>query len=439
MPPLKVIPANLFKLNCMLPVIAVETETLLHRFLQIRNQTEVLCRPLLPEDTVVQPMVDVSPPKWHLAHTSWFFETFILQKYYPDYQVFHKEYNYLFNSYYNSIGSRVLREARGTLSRPPLQDIYAYRAYVDEHISSLFSKIKEQQLIEMWPVFELGLQHEQQHQELLVTDIKYILSTNPLAPALLPPPSKSEFSLGSLPEPEYLPVAAGLYSIGHTGPDFCFDNELGAHQVWLDSFAFRNQLVTNQEYLQFIEAGGYQDFRYWLHEGFGLAQQENWQAPLYWVKQPEGWFRFTLHGLQPVNLQAPVTHISFYEADAFANWAGKRLLTEFEWEVATQQYPPASKSGNFLENGVYDPQPNPGQTQLLGDVWEWTYSAYLPYPRFNKAEGALGEYNGKFMVNQMVLRGGSCATPGSHIRATYRNFFHPDKRWQFTGIRLANK
>ena len=423
----------------MTPVVAVETETLLQRFLQIRNQTEVLCRPLLPEDTVVQPMADVSPPKWHLAHTSWFFETFILQKYFPGYAVFNKDYNYLFNSYYNSIGSRILRQSRGTLSRPPLAEIYQYRSYVNEHIGQLFTILNEKELTAIDSLFELGLQHEQQHQELLVTDIKYILSTNPLAPALLPLQLKAKPTLVNLPKPEYLAVKAGLYPIGHTGSNFCFDNELGVHQVWLDDFSFRNQLVTNQEYLQFIEAGGYQDFRFWLHEGYDLAQQEQWTAPLYWVKQPDGWHRFTLHGLQPVNLQAPVTHISFYEADAYANWAGKRLLTEFEWEVATKQYPPELKSGNFLENGLYDPQPSQGDPQLLGNVWEWTYSAYAPYPRFNKAEGALGEYNGKFMINQMVLRGGSCATPQSHIRPTYRNFFHPDKRWQFTGIRLAHK
>ncbi|QNF34568.1 ergothioneine biosynthesis protein EgtB [Adhaeribacter swui] len=423
----------------MMPVVAIETENLLQRFLKIRNQTEVLCRPLLPEDTVVQPMVDVSPPKWHLAHTSWFFETFILQKYFKDYQVFNKDYNYLFNSYYNSIGSRILRQSRGTLSRPPLEDIYQYRTYVNEHVAQLFTKLDDVTLTEMWPVFELGLQHEQQHQELLVTDIKYILSTNPLMPALLPPSKQPPVAPESLALPEYLPVKAGLYTIGHAGSDFCFDNELGLHQVWLDDFSFRNKLVTNLEYLEFMEAGGYQDFRFWLHEGFDLAQKEQWASPLYWVKQPNGWYRFTLHGLQPVDWNAPVSHVSFYEADAFANWAGKRLLSEFEWEVAAQQYPATAEPGNFLEEGLYDPQPNPENSQLLGDVWEWTYSAYLPYPKFNKAEGALGEYNGKFMINQMVLRGGSCATPRSHIRTTYRNFFHPDKRWQFTGIRLANK
>ncbi|PSR52920.1 ergothioneine biosynthesis protein EgtB [Adhaeribacter arboris] len=423
-------------------VLAVNTENYLLRFGQVREQTEALCRPLLPEDTVVQPIVDVSPPKWHLAHTSWFFETFLLQKFAPNYKVFHPDYNFLFNSYYNSIGSRILRQTRGTLNRPPLAEIYQYRAYVNEHITELLNQLSENSYAELLPLFELGLQHEQQHQELLVTDIKYILSTNPLVPALLPAEKYVSPAI-NLPKPEYLSVASGLYEIGYTGTDFCFDNELSVHQVWLDEFAFRNQLVTNQEYLEFMEAGGYQNFKYWLHEGFDLAQQEQWEAPLYWTKQADGWYRFTLHGLQKVNVAAPVTHISFYEADAFANWAGKRLLTEFEWEVAAKHYLPSRKLGNFLENGSYDPQPfsgeQPAANQLLGDVWEWTYSAYQPYPRYNKAEGALGEYNGKFMINQMVLRGGSCATPRSHIRPTYRNFFHPDKRWQFTGIRLAAK
>lgn len=424
----------------MTPITTIAPASLRQRFQRVREQTELLCRPLLPEDTVVQPIVDVSPPKWHLAHTSWFFETFILQKFAPGYQVFHPEYHYLFNSYYNSLGSRVLRQSRGTLTRPPLADIYAYRAYVNQHLTALLEQFPATDAPELETLLELGLQHEQQHQELLVTDIKYILSTSPLAPAYLPAAQYLAGADRPLPAPMYLPVAAGLYAIGYTGDDFHFDNELGAHQVWLDAFTFRDQLVTNGEYLEFMNAGGYQHFKYWLHEGFELAKQENWAAPLYWTQQNKDWYRFTLHGLQPINMTAPVTHISFYEADAYANWAGQRLLTEFEWEVAAQQYAPARPAGNFLETAAYDPQPfNPttGAPAFFGDAWEWTNSAYLPYPRYVKAAGALGEYNGKFMINQMVLRGGSCATPQSHIRATYRNFFHPDKRWQFTGIRLA--
>jgi ergothioneine biosynthesis protein EgtB len=407
------------------------------RYLQVRSQTEKICQPLLPEDTVVQPIVDVSPPKWHLAHTSWFFETFLLQAHLPGYQVYHPAYNYLFNSYYNSIGSRVLRDQRGTLSRPPLSEIYAYRAYVDEHLLKLLADLPPALL----PLLELGLQHEQQHQELLVTDIKYILSTNPLLPvyqAAAPAPAPA----AALPASQYLTVPEGFYTIGHQGEGFCFDNEQEVHQVWLAGFKAQNRLVTNGEYRAFIAAGGYRDFRHWLGEGFDLAQKENWEAPLYWVQQAGTWMRFTLQGLQPLDDHAPVTHISFYEAAAYAQWAGCRLLTEFEWEALSQVHRP--QGGHFLESGLLDPLPATAEGdgachQLLGDGWEWTNSAYLPYPGYRAAPGALGEYNGKFMINQMVLRGGSCATPASHIRTTYRNFFPPDKRWQFTGIRLAEK
>ncbi|KAA9346034.1 ergothioneine biosynthesis protein EgtB [Adhaeribacter soli] len=414
------------------------TPTLTARFSGIRAQTEDLCRPLLPEDTVVQPIVDVSPPKWHLAHTSWFFETFVLQQYQPGYRVFHPKYNFLFNSYYNSIGSRVLRNQRGTLSRPGLDEIYRYRAYVNEHMQEFLATAPEKNLAEAAPVIELGLQHEQQHQELLVTDIKYILSTNPLLPAYLPEKPKT---VASAPRnPDMLQVKGGVYEIGYKGQGFCFDNELGVHQVYVDDFRIRNQLVTNGEFLQFMQDSGYQDFRHWLGEGFELATQEQWQAPLYWLKTDDVWQHFTMHGLQEIDLNAPVTHLSFYEANAFANWAGKRLLTEFEWEIACREFVPEVKKGNFLESQNFAPLPADNDetcSHLLGNLWEWTYSSYHPYPGFSKAPGALGEYNGKFMINQMVLRGGSCATPASHIRATYRNFFHPDKRWQFSGIRLA--
>jgi ergothioneine biosynthesis protein EgtB len=414
-----------------------QDQALAQRFLQVRHQTEKICQPLLPEDTVVQPIVDVSPPKWHLAHTSWFYETFILLPHLPGYQVFHPAYNYLFNSYYNSLGSRVLRDQRGTLSRPPLAEIYAYRAYVDEHLLKLLPDLPESLL----PLLELGLQHEQQHQELLVTDIKYILSTNPLLPVYQAPGADLPRA-AQLPESQYLAVPEGFYTLGYQGKGFCFDNELNSHPVWLPGFSAQNRLVTNQEYLAFMEAGGYRDFRHWLGEGYDLAQKEKWDAPLYWVKQEDGWYRFTLQGLQPLDGNAPVSHVSFYEAAAYAQWAGKRLLTEFEWEALSQVY--RAPAGNFLESGVYEPLPAaPGRDgecyQLLGDGWEWTNSAYLPYPGYAAAPGALGEYNGKFMINQMVLRGGSCATPASHIRTTYRNFFPPDKRWQFTGIRLAHK
>ncbi|GGF23720.1 ergothioneine biosynthesis protein EgtB [Hymenobacter cavernae] len=411
------------------------------RYQTVRQQTERLCQPLLPEDTVVQPMIDVSPPKWHLAHTTWFFETMLLREYQPGYEVFHPDYAYLFNSYYNSLGSRVNRADRGTLSRPALADVYRYRAYVDEHMQRLLGRAAE--LPDSFAaVCELGLQHEQQHQELLVTDIKYILSTNPLAPEYLPAPANLAPELPA-PAATWLPVPGGVYRIGYAGDGFCFDNEQAPHETYVADFALQNRLVTNGEYLQFIEAGGYRDFRHWLGEGWDLVQCEQWLAPLYWVQKEGRWFRFTHHGLQPVNMAAPVTHVSFYEADAYANWAGVRLPTEQEWEIAARRFKPDSAAGTFVESAQYDPQPlapdaDPAAChQLLGDCWEWTYSAYHAYPGYERAAGPLGEYNGKFMINQLVLRGGSCATPESHIRLTYRNFFHADKRWQFTGIRLA--
>ena len=412
------------------------------RYEAVREQTAALCRPLLPEDTVVQPVIDVSPPKWHLAHTTWFFETFLLREYLPGYQVFHPDYAFLFNSYYNSLGSRVNRADRGTLSRPPLADVYAYRAYVDEHMLRLLARHAAG--IELPAAFaevlELGLQHEQQHQELLVTDIKYILSTSPLAPAY----SNEQLAVRNeqLPKAAWLPVPGGVHRIGYEGGGFCFDNELGAHDTYVADFELQNRLVTNAEYLEFVAAGGYRDFRYWLGEGWDLVQQQGWEAPLYWVQRDDDWFRFTHHGLRPLNPAAPVTHVSFYEADAYAHWAGARLPTEPEWEIAARHFG-AKPTGTFLESGLFDPQPLPADAdptrchQLLGDAWEWTYSAYHPYPGYQRAAGALGEYNGKFMINQLVLRGGSCATPASHIRITYRNFFPADKRWQFTGIRLA--
>ena len=412
------------------------------RYRTVRAQSQALCAPLLPEDTVVQPTLDVSPPKWHLAHTTWFWETFLLREYAPGYQEFHPQYAYLFNSYYNSLGSRVNRADRGTLSRPALAEVLAYRAHVDAAMLALLNS--DTDLPEaFFELLELGLQHEQQHQELLATDIKYILSTSPLAPEYLPAASLPAVP-SAAPPVAWLPVPGGVHRIGFQEEEgFCFDNELAAHEVLLAPFELQNRLVTNAEYLEFIEAGGYRDFRYWMGEGWDLAQAQAWEAPLYWVRQADGWVRFTHHGLRPVEMAAPVTHISFYEADAYANWAGARLPTEAEWEAAARHFEPTTHSGTWLESTLFDPQPlaadaDPGQChQLLGDCWEWTYSAYHAYPGYARAAGALGEYNGKFMVNQLVLRGGSCATPESHIRISYRNFFHADKRWQFTGLRLA--
>ena len=412
------------------------TQQLLKRFEQIRAQTEAICAPLEPEDTVVQPMVDVSPPKWHMAHTTWFFEQFVLAPNLKGYKVFHPNYSFLFNSYYNSVGNRVQRAERSTLTRPPLRDVYTYRQYVNEHLSELLHIADEATLAKLVPVLELGLQHEQQHQELLITDIKYILSTNPLLPAYQK--NKAVEYRSSLPEATFLKVKGGVYEIGNKGNDFCFDNELGVHEVLLADFKIMNRLVTNGEYLAFIQDGGYSDFRFWLDEGLALVRSAGLKSPLYWVEQDGEWLQYTLHGLEKLEMNKPVTHISFYEAQAYANWSGKRLLTEFEWEAASQVYPPTK--GNFQDSGILEPiaaGPSSGIQQLFGDTWEWMYSAYHPYPGFSTAPGALGEYNGKFMINQMVLRGGSCATPQSHIRTTYRNFFHPDKRWQYTGIRLA--
>lgn len=412
------------------------TQQLLKRFEQIRAQTEAICAPLEPEDTVVQPMVDVSPPKWHMAHTTWFFEQFVLAPNLKGYKVFHPNYSFLFNSYYNSVGNRVQRAERSTLTRPPLRDVYTYRQYVNEHLSELLHIADEATLAKLVPVLELGLQHEQQHQELLITDIKYILSTNPLLPAYQK--NKAVEYRSSLPEATFLKVKGGVYEIGNKGNDFCFDNELGVHEVLLADFKIMNRLVTNGEYLAFIQDGGYSDFRFWLDEGLALVRSAGLKSPLYWVEQDGEWLQYTLHGLEKLEMNKPVTHISFYEAQAYANWSGKRLLTEFEWEAASQVYPPTK--GNFQDSGILEPiaaGSSSGIQQLFGDTWEWMYSAYHPYPGFSTAPGALGEYNGKFMINQMVLRGGSCATPQSHIRTTYRNFFHPDKRWQYTGIRLA--
>ena len=418
-------------------------------FQAVRAQSVALVQPLLPEDTVVQPSLDVSPPKWHLAHTTWFWETMLLQQFLPGYEVFHPEYAFLFNSYYNSLGSRVNRADRGTLSRPPLADVYRYRAYVDEHMATLLARLAELPAAAT-ELVELGLHHEQQHQELLATDIKYILSTNPLAPGYLGNEqlAKNNEPLSgddsSLPEAAWLAVPGGIYPIGHQQAGFSFDNELPVHEVLLAPFELQNRLVTNGEFLQFIEAGGYRQFQFWLGEGWDLVNRESWAAPLYWSQNTDGqWLRYGPTGLAPLRLAAPVSHISFYEADAYAQWAGARLPTEAEWETAARHFNATPQGANWLETGHFDPQPlaaaaDPAQChQLLGDCWEWTYSPYHPYPGYQRAAGALGEYNGKFMLNQLVLRGGSCATPESHIRLTYRNFFHADKRWQYTGLRLA--
>lgn len=381
---------------------------LIEQYVNIRQRSVDICAPLQTEDYVVQPVVDVSPPKWHLGHTTWFFETFLLEPFFSNYQVYNPDYNYVFNSYYETIGNRVIRTDRGNLSRPAVTEIYAYRAYVDEAMKTF---LESPLTADMKALIVLGFNHEQQHQELLLTDIKYILGNNPLFPAYIKVAKSSIVRESNHGEVIHIP--AGLYEIGYTGDGFCFDNELGRHQVYLNEFSIDKALVSNAEYLEFIREGGYENFNFWHAEGWDWVKQQQVKAPMYWHEIDGKWFNYTFEGLQALNLQEAVTHISYYEAYAYATWKGTRLPTEFEWEVA-------AKSFNW------------------GTRWEWTESAYLPYPGFSKAPGAIGEYNGKFMVNQKVLRGASVATSDNHSRISYRNFFHPHLRWQFTGIRMIS-
>ncbi len=390
------------------PSKATYTELAL-RYQSVRLHTERICAQLEPEDYVPQPIADVSPPKWHLAHTTWFFETFILTEHLEGYQPHHPAYAYLFNSYYEAAGPRILRTQRGNLTRPSTAEIYAYRKAVDEHVLQLIWQLECGEANVGLDLIELGLQHEQQHQELLLTDIKYILGHNPLFPSF---GSARNVALPAKDTEEWVQMPEGIYEIGFAGEGFCFDNELGRHRVFLEAYELRQQVVTVREYLRFMEAGGYEKVEHWLSEGWAFVQALDQPAPEYWHLRDGEWWWYTEGGLQPLDLEAPITHISYYEADAYARWAGYRLPTEFEWEAAHQQL-------------------------LWGQVWEWTSSAYGPYPGFVTAAGALGEYNGKWMVNQQTLRGASVATSPGHSRPTYRNFFHPDKRWQYTGIRLA--
>lgn len=408
--------------------------TLLERYKAARMQTEELCEPLQPEDFVVQPVVDVSPPKWHLAHTTWFFESFILKNNLPDYKLFDDDYPYLFNSYYETEGDRWVRADRGLLSRPWVNEIMAYRKYIDEHMNQFLANHQlDDKLLD---VLEIGINHEQQHQELMVYDIKHILGINPLSPvyrSFSAAPYQPNLAVN------FLEVEEGVYDVGHSGEGFHFDNEEGAHKVFLHAYRIQDRLITAREYMEFVAAGGYTDFRFWLMEGFEWVKKEGIKAPFYWYKEGEKWKHYTLGGVEEINENEPVTHISFYEADAFAKWKGMRLPTEFEWEVACKKFAPNVPSeANLLDLKHLRPMPRKGENlQFYGDVWEWTNSAYSPYPYYQAADGALGEYNGKFMVNQMVLRGGSFATMREHIRPTYRNFFHPHLRWLFTGLRLA--
>ncbi len=381
--------------------------SLLAKYTNVRNATVNFCKPLQTEDYIPQPVEFASPPKWHLAHTTWFFEQMILIKYLEGYKVFDSNYNYLFNSYYQGIGDRILRSNRGNITRPGVKEIYEYREHVDANMEKLLSdEVIQQEVAEL---LTLGMNHEQQHQELLVTDLKYSLGHNPIFPVY-----DKGFNLVNDENADegWITIPEGVYEIGHNGSGFCFDNELGRHKVYLEEYEIAKGLVTNEEYIEFIEAGGYENFKYWLDEGWSWVQENQIKSPLYWHKKENHWYNYTLSGLKPVNPKAILCHISYYEANAYASWKNCRLPTEFEWEQASD-----------LLN--------------WGKRWEWTNSAYLPYPRFEIKEGAVGEYNGKFMVNQMVLRGASVATAEGHSRKTYRNFFHPHYQWQFSGIRLA--
>jgi ergothioneine biosynthesis protein EgtB len=395
--------------------------------------TERLAAPLSAEDCLVQSMPDASPVKWHLAHTTWFFETFVLSHFLPGYRPFHPDFGYLFNSYYNAVGERHPRSQRGLLTRPPLEEVLNYRTYVDGRVADLLAAGRGEEFVDL---LTLGLNHEQQHQELIVTDVKHALSCNPLRPAYRDGAPAAEGNHDITP-PRWVDHSSGTVSVGHAGPGFSFDNEGPRHRVLLSPFGLASRPVTNHDYQTFIADSGYRRPELWLSDGWAVCQERRWSAPLYWFPYGECWHHFTLEGARPVDPAAPVCHLSFYEADAFARWAGARLPTEFEWESATAELPVA---GNFLDSGRLGPAPAPGRdglVQLFGDVWEWTASPYIAYPGYRPAPGALGEYNGKFMCNQFVLRGGSCATPQSHVRATYRNFFPPDARWQFSGLRLA--
>ncbi len=382
---------------------------LLNQFLAVRNRSEELCASLMLEDYVVQPTEFVSPPKWHLGHSTWFFETFLLQ-HKPGYHVFDPQYNFVFNSYYESVGARVIRTDRGNLSRPSVADVYNYRKYVDKQLSEWLDQWEDDEPLRATLI--LGLNHEEQHQELLITDIKYILGHNPLFPPYdLGHKDREDFASSS---EAFIHIKEGLYDIGYADGGFCYDNEQGRHKVWLDSFAIAAKVVTNAAYLEFVEAGGYRDFTYWHAEGWDWVQSQGIKAPLYWHEIEGEWMEYGLGGLRKLDPAGILCHVSFYEAAAFAAWRDMRLPTEQEWEVAAAAF-------NW------------------GRRWEWTNSAYLPYPGFRKADGAIGEYNGKFMVNQMVLRGASDATPPGHSRITYRNFFHASARWQYTGIRLVKR
>src|SRR5215472_9515955 len=408
---------------------SMAAETLATRYRKVRAMTETLAAQLCPEDQMVQSCFEASPVKWHRAHTTWFFETFILSPHLPRYRTLDDRFRFLFNSYYNNVGERPERTTRGMMSRPSADDVARYREHVDSAMDGLLADPDDPQVLAL---VELGLNHEQQHQELIVTDIKHAFWTNPLRPAIWPAKPRAKQATAPISWNEHM---GGTVEIGHGGRGFAFDNETPRHRVFLEPYALASRLVTNREYLDFIADGGYQTPTLWLSEGWDTVRVNGWRAPLYWETRDGEWLTFTVSGMKPLDLDEPVCHVSYFEADAYARWQAARLGTESEWEHAVAQ---EAISGNFVERERFHPRAAQiGESQLFGDCWEWTSNSYAPYPGFHAAEGALGEYNGKFMCNQYVLRGGSCATPQSHIRPSYRNFFPAQTRWQFSGIRLA--
>lgn len=406
----------------------------IERFKKVRMQSESLCAPLEIEDYCIQAMSDASPPKWHLAHVTWFFEMFILVPYAKQYRMLHEEYAHLFNSYYETAGTFFPRPQRGMLSRPTVAEVYRYRSYVDAAMLELLAHPPEQYATNIWQRVQLGIEHEIQHQELLLMDTCYNFSVNPLQPAYhnVDVPTTTEL----VPKMGWQEFVGGIVEIGHDGKGFSYDNECPRHQTLLQDFRLGTRLVTNAEYLAFIDDGGYGRVDLWLSDAWRTVNERHWQAPLYWFKEGRDWKHFDLTGAHDLRSYEPISHLSYYEADAYARWAGKRLPTEGEWEHAASAQ---TINGNFLDSGLYVPQPaqQTGMTQMYGDLWEWAQSAYLPYPGFRPLPGTLGEYNGKFMSDQMVLRGGCCATAQDHMRASYRNFFRAADRWMFSGLRLA--
>jgi ergothioneine biosynthesis protein EgtB len=407
----------------------VDGPALAGRFPEVRAETERLCARLEPEDYLLQSMPECSPPKWHLAHTTWFFEEFLLARFDPNFRQFHPRFGYLFNSYYDAVGPRSPRHARGLLSRPTVSEVYAYRRAVDERTLALVAAADGRTLRAMEPLLELGLNHEQQHQELLLTDVKHAFGSNALKPAYAPAVRPALYPAEA--PWRWLRFEPSVREVGHDGFGFAFDNEGPRHKAYVGGFKIAPRLVTVGEYLRFVEDGGYERPEHWLSDGWDARRRNDWSAPLYWERAGGGWTVFTLCGIRELDPEEPVCHVSFYEADAYARWAGARLPTEAEWETAAAGQHVA---GNFLDSGLLHPKGGDG---LFGDAWAWTASPYTPYPGYRPAKGALGEYNGKFMCNQVVLRGGSCVTPAGHVRPSYRNFFPPDARWQFSGLRLV--